>query len=329
MWRKIQRESFTDVGKLADFLELDQNNRSFLLRNKKFPLLLPRRLAEKISKNSLDDPLARQFLPVFAETHKAAGFALDPVSDASFQKASKLLHKYQGRALLIACGGCAMNCRYCFRQNFSYEIKRKGFDNEIAYLKSHRDIHEVILSGGDPLNLSDESLKNLFDELSKIDHIKIIRFHTRFPIGIPERITNSFISLLKEVNKQIIFVIHTNHARELDDDVLFALQKIRELGIPILSQSVLLYGVNDKVDTLKDLFFKLIFHGIIPYYLHQLDQVEGATHFEVSPSKGLVLLEELRKEMPGYAIPSFVCEIPGKQSKTQVTKVTGSLAGTL
>lgn len=318
MWRQIQRDSFTDVHALASFLELDDKNRSQLLTSPKFPLLLPRRIAEKMAKNSLQDPIALQFLPFISEMQSQEGFISEPVADASFRKSDKLLQKYEGRALLIACGACAMNCRFCFRQNFSYEHQRRGFENELTYLRSQTSLHEVILSGGDPLNLSDESLKQLLQELSLIDHLRVIRFHTRFPIGIPERITDNFLSLLKASSKQVVFILHINHAKELDSDILTALKKIAQLGIPLLSQTVLLKGVNDDVDALHTLFLTLISNGIIPYYLHQLDRVQGAHHFEVSPETGLALIARLKERLPGYAVPTYVQEIPGMRSKTPI-----------
>ncbi len=180
-------------------------------------------------------------------------------------------------------------------------------------------IEEVILSGGDPLSLSDETLKRLIENLGTISHLKLLRFHTRFPIGIPERITDAFLEVLKASPLQVIFVVHVNHPNELDDDILSSLKKISALGTPILCQSVLLSGVNDDVKTLKTLFMTLVSHGIIPYYLHQLDRIKQGHHFEVSREKGLKLVEKLREKLPGYAIPKYVQEIPFKRSKTEVT----------
>jgi KamA family protein len=209
-----------------------------------------------------------------------------------------------------------MHCRYCFRQNFPYETKTHSFDNEIAYLERHSSIQEVILSGGDPLSLPDETLKNLFDALAAIDHIKIVRFHSRFLMGVPERIDESFIRLLKQFPKQIVFVLHANHPNEFDDDVWSAIKQIQLCGIPTLNQSVLLRGVNDSASIQEALSMQLISHGVIPYYLHQLDPVQGASHFEVAIEQGRAIIDELRSRLPGYAVPKYVAEIPGKPSKT-------------
>ena len=310
-WRQIQKTNFTKIDELASFLEIDPS----AILNSPFPLNFPRRIAEKVEKGRLDDPLLIQFLPVHKETLKTPGFTADPVSDRSFQKSPRLLQKYQGRALLITTSACVMNCRFCFRQNYPYE-QDKDHTKEIELIKNDPTIHEVILSGGDPLSLSDRRLGKLIESLSKIPHLKLLRFHTRFPIGIPERITPSFLKILEETPLQVIFILHTNHPRELDQDVLSFLKKIQA---PVLTQTVLLKNVNDNVKTLKTLFMTLISNGVIPYYLHQLDRIEQAAHFEVPIEKGQKLIDTLRKELPGYAIPTYVQEIPHNTSKTPLT----------
>ena len=322
LWRQKQKESFTNLDTLIDFLELDQHNRSLISKNH-FPLLLPRRLAEKIAKNRLDDPIALQFIPQAAEAHNPPGYLLDPVHDRSFQKCSKLLHKYDGRALIVATGACAMHCRYCFRKNFDYGASTPDEIQEaIDYVKKTPSLHEVILSGGDPLSLSDRALSLILEELDAIPHVQIIRFHTRFPVGIPERITDSFIEILKKSSKQIVFIVHINHPKECDKDLFTALKKVGELNIPLLCQTVLLKGVNDDKKTLKELFLLLISHGVLPYYLHQLDRVTGSSHFEVVEEKGLALIEALRRELPGYAIPEYVLEIAGEPYKSPISVTT-------
>lgn len=309
MWRQIQKNNFRSLTQLADFLEIPFEA---LNTSPHFPLNLPRRLAEKMEKGKLADPLLRQFVPLKEEGEKTPGFTLDPVEDSRFCKTPKLLQKYQGRALLLSTSACAMHCRYCFRQNFEY-AKKDPFESELDELRQNPEIHEVILSGGDPLSLADRDLESLLTNLEAIPHLKIIRFHTRFPIGIPERITPAFCALLEKAKKQIIFVLHANHPKELDEDVLGALKQIPH---PLLLQSVLLKGVNDHFETLKSLYEKAISHGIIPYYLHQLDPVSGAAHFAVESSIGVNLIEKLRSNLPGYAVPRFVAEVPGALHKT-------------
>jgi EF-P beta-lysylation protein EpmB len=319
MWRAIQRQSFTDWKKLIDYLQWEEPLRSLVLPDPRFPLNLPLRLAEKIQKNTLADPLLRQFLPLKEERQQSPLFLLDPVGDVPSRKAKKLLHKYTGRALLITTSACAMHCRYCFRQNFDYATKGKGFEEELQLLRADPSITEIILSGGDPLSLSNATLQQLITDLSAIPHLKRLRFHTRFPIGIPERIDEAFLKMLEETHLQVVFIIHCNHARELDDDILSALKRIQRLGIPVLNQSVLLKNVNDDVQTLHTLFETLAGHGILPYYLHQLDKVQGAAHFEVDEATGLRLMEELSTLSAGYALPKYVKELAGLPSKQLVT----------
>ncbi len=316
LWRKIQRENFTRIPPLLDFLELSEIHRKRILSSPRFSLNLPRRLADKIGKNTLDDPILRQFVPLVEETVWAPGFTPEPLQDTSFRKSKKLLQKYNGRALLIATSSCAMNCRFCFRQNFPYEKDKVGFEEELAHLSSDACISEVILSGGDPLSLSDEALSSLFERLGAIPHLERIRFHSRFPIGIPERIDASFLSILARVKKQIFFVIHCNHPRELDPEVTASLKKIAALGIPLLNQSVLLKGVNDDPKVLIELSRALMNAGIIPYYLHELDPVEGTSHFATPKEVGPELIRVCREGISGFGVPRLVKEEPGHPSKT-------------
>lgn len=320
-WREIQKTNFRDLQKLADFLQLSEKDRTQIHKASKFVLNLPFRLAEKIQKGTLRDPILKQFLPHILETFEREGFDKDPVKDETFRKESKLLQKYKGRALLLTTSACAMNCRFCFRQNFDYTTKDQIFLNEIAALKKDTSLSEIILSGGDPLSLHNRTLQKLISELDSIPHLKRYRFHTRFPIGIPERIDSEFLNLLGSTRMQAIFVIHCNHPKELDETILKKLKEIQKLGIPVLSQTVLLKEVNDDAATLKELFTLMVDHGIQPYYLHQLDKLSGAQHFEVEEKKGHLLIEELSKELSGYAIPRYVREIPNRPSKTPLHSV--------
>lgn len=310
-WRQIQKDNFTKVEDLAKFLDLD------LSYSSSFPLNLPRRLASKIKKGTFEDPILKQFLPTEAEEKPPLAFLEDPVCDCSFQKTPRLLQKYHGRALLIPTSACVMHCRYCFRQNYPYHANT-DFLKELEVIRKDPSLHEVILSGGDPLSLSDETLKRLIEALDHVPHLKLLRFHTRFPIGIPERITDTLLEIFKNSRLQIIFVLHINHPSELDEDIFLALRKVSLLGIPILCQSVLLAEVNDDHEVLKTLFLTLVHQGIIPYYLHQLDRIKQGHHFEVPVEKGLELMEKLRGELPGYALPKYVQEIPFESSKMEV-----------
>lgn len=317
-WRQVQRTNINSVEKLINYLELDEKNALRILKHPRFILNLPLRLAAKMAKNTLDDPILKQFVPLIEENNHTLGFVSDPVGDTGVQCTPKLLQKYEGRALLLVSSACAMHCRYCFRQNYPYETESKNFEKELEQLSQDQSITEVILSGGDPLSLSDENLKNLLEQLSLIPHIKRLRFHSRFPIGIPERIDESFLALLKTFSFQYWFVIHCNHPLELDPEVLSALAKLQHLGIPVLNQAVLLKGVNDQESTLRTLFATLADNGIFAYYLHQLDRVQGSAHFEVPVARGLQLIEHLQKSLPGYAVPKYVREIAGEAAKTSI-----------
>ncbi len=317
IWKQILRKNFLDLDQLACFLQLSSAQVKKLFARPRFILNLPLRLAEKIEKGNLQDPIFRQFVPLSEEGISANGFLTDPVGDILCRSEKKLLRKYQGRVLLVTTGACAMHCRYCFRQNFDYEVV-KGFESELKNIADDPSINEVILSGGDPLSLDDSTLGDLLKKLANIPHVRKIRFHTRFPVGIPERINESFLNLLKSIRLQFWFIVHVNHPRELDESVLLALKSVQMLGIPVLNQSVLLKGVNDHPDVLIELSSRLVDHGIIPYYLHQLDRVSGSAHFEVSKQKGKRLMKILTEKLPGYAVPKYVCEISGMPSKTAI-----------
>lgn len=319
LWRQIQRENFIRIPPLLDFLELSENHRKLILPSPRFPLNLPRRLAAKIEKNTIDDPILRQFVPLLEETVQVPEFTPEPLQDSLFRKSKKLLQKYNSRALIVTTSSCAMNCRFCFRQNFPYEKETIGFEEEIAHISQDPGLSEIILSGGDPLSLSDATLFSLLEGLNAIPHVKRIRFHSRFPIGIPERIDESFLSILRASSKQIFFILHCNHPRELDQDVLASMRKIAVLGIPILNQSVLLKGVNDDPNVLLTLSDTLTNSGIMPYYLHEHDRVAGASHFALPASRGPELIRYLREHTSGYGVPRLVREEPGYPSKTFIS----------
>lgn len=313
MWRAIQRQNIIHIETLCAFLNLNDVQRQKIIKKSPFPLNLPLRLAHKIEKKTLEDPILKQFVPLQEEEKEEAGFDKNPVGDIEAKITPRLLKKYPGRALLIPSSACAMHCRYCFRRHFDYE--KSDLREEIAQIAKDKSIKEVILSGGDPLSLSDEKLKEVLDQL-QLPHIKRIRFHSRFPVGIPERIDSSFLSLLESTSKQIWFVIHINHPNEFDPVLFERLKEISRLGIPILNQAVLLKGVNDSIETLQTLFEGLADFGVLPYYLHQLDRVQGAAHFEVPLAEGHFLIRELAKRLSGYALPRFVQEERGKLHKT-------------
>lgn len=317
-WKEILRLNFTSWSKLINYLELDDVLETKILKKSHFPLKLPKRLADKIEKGNFKDPILIQFLPHTDEQNDQEGFLNDPVGDYPAQVTNNLLQKYAQRSLIVTTGACAMHCRYCFRQNYPYESEDKTFEKEISIIEKDVTIEELILSGGDPLSLSNTVLEKLFNRLKDIKHLKRLRIHSRFPIGIPERIDDAFITLLKNAPWQIFFVIHVNHINEMDEEVFLALQKVQQLGIPILNQAVLLKGINDSEESLFSLFKGLADRGILAYYLHQLDQVKGALRFKVEKEFGLQLIKHLETTLPGYAVPKYVQTVPGARGKVHL-----------
>ncbi len=319
LWRHVLRNNFTDWRALAKYLQLDDTQLQQLSHDRRFATNVPMRLASKMAKGSLDDPITRQFLPHVQEEIQFPGYSCNPVGDEESRLAPRLLHKYHGRALLLTTSACAMHCRFCFRQHFDYANGGdRSFAKELEIIRAESSLREIILSGGDPLSLDDRELGFLLRELDSIPHVKHLRFHSRFPIGIPERIDDAFLEILTSTSLQLWFVLHVNHPHELDDDVLTAMERLRGIGVQILSQTVLLQGVNDDVDTLEALCLRLVDHGIVPYYMHQLDRTEGTAHFEVDEKCGGELVRELEARLPGYAIPRYVREVAGQASKSAV-----------
>lgn len=309
-WQKIWRNNLTSWEELCAYIGLPLTEPSSL----RFPLNLPRRLADKIEKGNREDPLFKQFVPDPAEGISEATFVADPLGEAEVRCSPKGLKKYAHRFLILTSSACAMHCRYCFRHEFPYE-KSGGFEGELAKIGEDPSIQEVILSGGDPLSLNDRALGQLLEALARFPHVKRVRFHSRFLIGIPERVTPGLLSLLSQAPFQIWFVLHCNHPREWDEEVGQAVMSLRKRGIPLLNQSVLLKGVNDSVEVLAALYELLINQGIKPYYLHQLDQVSGSGHFYVPVEKGKALMHALSLRLPGYALPTYVTEQAGALSK--------------
>jgi len=284
-----------------------------------YPLLVPRSFVARMEVGNPSDPLLQQVLPVNAEVQTAEGFVTDAVGDQQARRAPGMLQKYHGRALLIAAGSCAVHCRYCFRRSYPYADEPRRLEDwnpALNQLAEDKTISEVILSGGDPLMLPDVRLGQLMEQIDAIDHVDRIRIHTRLPIVLPSRVQDDLLTLPASIRAQVIVVVHVNHANEVQADCRQALQQLVSSGIPVLNQTVLLNGINDNVDALESLSNSLINIGVMPYYLHQLDRVTGTAHFEVETETGRRLVAELRRRMPGYAVPRFVQEIPGADSKT-------------
>jgi EF-P beta-lysylation protein EpmB len=283
-----------------------------------FPLFVPREYVARMKKGDPNDPLLLQVLPLGAELTSPASFTADPVGDLAAAKSAGLLQKYHRRALLITTGACAIHCRYCFRRHFPYSEGPRSVEEwepALEIIRGDASLDEVILSGGDPLTLVDEHLAELAQRLADIPHLKRLRIHTRLPIMIPQRVNEELISWLRGTRLAPIMVVHANHAQEIDEAIARALARLVDAGIPVLNQSVLLRGINDSAVALIDLSRRLVDLRVLPYYLHQLDRVQGAAHFEVPVSRGLELLEEIRQHLPGYAVPRYVQEIAGDLNK--------------
>jgi EF-P beta-lysylation protein EpmB len=288
-----------------------------------FPLRVPRGFVARMRRGDALDPLLLQVLPTAAELMPQAGFVADPVGDMESRLGDGLLQKYAGRSLLIATGACGVHCRYCFRRHFPYDeetASSHSWQGALERLSTDPTINEVILSGGDPLSLSDRRLAQLTTALQDIPHIRRLRIHTRQPIVLPERVDAGLVDWLAEVSLQKVVVLHVNHAQEIDGTVVKACRDLAGAGATLLNQSVLLAGVNDTVDSLADLSEALIAMGVLPYYLHVLDRVSGASHFDVQERVACDLVDQLAARLPGYLVPKLVREVPGLSSKTPVTK---------
>ena len=299
-------------------LGIPDQNADFLHR---FPVLVPENFLGRMQPGDASDPLLRQVLPLTAEAAVVDGFVSDAVGDLAARRTDGVIQKYEGRVLLIAASACAVHCRYCFRRDYPYEAEPRRLDDwqpALSEIAADKSITEVIFSGGDPWMLSDQRLQALCSAIDAIPHIERIRFHTRLPIVLPSRVTPDLLTLMQNLRSQAIVVVHANHANEIAGECESALRTIVRAGIPVLNQAVLLSGVNDSVDALEALSRRLVNIGVMPYYLHQLDQVSGAAHFEVRKSTGQELLRELAERLPGYAVPRYVQEIPGNTGKTPI-----------
>jgi EF-P beta-lysylation protein EpmB len=310
------KSAIRDSQTLVRHLELPQSFE--LAADCSFPVFAPLGYVGRMRPGDPHDPLLRQVLPFAEEAVETPGFGPDPVQDQAAMLQPGLLQKYAGRVLLVTTGACAIHCRYCFRRHFPYD---KGphsvaqWQPAIEQIAADPTIEEVILSGGDPLTLVDAQLAELADQLASIPHLRRLRIHTRLPIVIPERVTGALLKWLGESRLVPIVVIHANHAAELDATVADALERLTRAGVMLLNQSVLLRGVNDSLTALSELSCRLIDLRVIPYYLHQLDRVRGAAHFEVPVERGRELVQQLRDTLPGYAVPTYVQEIAGEPSK--------------
>ena len=318
-WQQLWRDAITDPLELLGLLGLSGHAADLLAgADSGFPLRVPLGFVARMRRGDPSDPLLLQVLPQAAELVEVPGFSHDAVGDIAARAATGVLHKYRGRALLIATGSCAVHCRYCFRRHFPYAEETAAasrWQQALAHLRGDASIGEVILSGGDPLSLATPKLAELTDALATIPHIRRLRIHTRLPIVLPERIDAEFTDWLGALPLQRVVVLHANHPNEIDESVVAASAALRDAGATLLNQTVLLRGVNDSADALCALSERLFDGGVLPYYLHQLDRVAGAAHFEIDDERARALLRALRERLPGYLVPRLVREVAGTAYK--------------
>jgi EF-P beta-lysylation protein EpmB len=321
-WRKALAEAFTDPASLLAFLELDHRQLDPALPAATgFGLRVPRGFAAQMQKGDPDDPLLLQVLPSARELLEQPGFGPDPVGDLQARAVPGVLHKYRGRVLIMATGACAVHCRYCFRRHYPYAegiASPRRWQAILDHLQADRSIREVILSGGDPLLVGDAGLEEWFLQLAGIEHLQRVRLHTRLPVVLPQRITPTLLKLLRESSLTPVIVLHANHPRELSEPVLEALAGLKGTGALLLNQAVLLRRINDSVAVLASLSERLFAAGVLPYYLHLLDRVQGAGHFEVDEARARDLHRGLLAALPGYLVPRLVREIAGRASKVPI-----------
>lgn len=284
-----------------------------------FPVRVPKPYLERIEKGNPDDPLLRQVLPMAPEAQDKPGYVRDPLEEATASPVTGLIRKYNSRALLMVTGQCAINCRYCFRRHFPYgdhRLSPEDRNHVLTTLRQAPEVNEVIFSGGDPLAVNDRLLARWAEELSGLPSLRRLRIHTRLPIVIPQRVSEELLAWIADTRLQVVMVLHVNHPNELDQHTRQALVRLKAAGVTLLNQSVLLHGVNDNTDTLCELSESLFAAGVLPYYLHAFDPVQGAHHFDVPDQRAKQLARELVARLPGFLVPRLVREIPGKEGKT-------------
>ena len=326
-WQSQLSDLITDPLELLETLQLSPDHllSGAILASQAFKLRVPRAFVAKMQVGNPFDPLLLQVLPHHLELEEHEGYVTDPLGEEQANQQPGVLHKYQSRFLLTLTGACAVHCRYCFRRHFPYQEnlpKNEDWPNIQQYIQSQPDINEVILSGGDPLTLSNRKLKLWIERLESLPQIKFLRIHSRVPIVMPNRVDEQLISTLKNSRLRIILVVHSNHASELDDYTCSKLSKLVKEQITVLNQAVLLKGVNDTADVLVNLSYRLFDAGVIPYYLHVLDKVKGAHHFDRSPEDINQIYTEVLAKLPGYLVPKLVREIAGEKNKTPLFGVS-------
>jgi len=315
-WQILLKHSIRDINTLLSRLELP-NQPHF----SNFPILVPEPYLQRIEKKNLKDPLLLQVLSSNLETIQTKGYRKQPLDEEKFSPLPGLIQKYRGRVLIITSTQCAINCRFCFRRHFPYEnfqLNKHQWDEIFTSVNNDNSIKEVILSGGDPLMLTDKRLTRIVEKVEAQSHVETLRLHTRIPMVIPQRINNQLLDLVEKTRLKVVFVNHINHENEIDSTVQESMLRLKKAGVTLLNQSVLLKGVNDSERSLLLLSQKLFSAGILPYYIHMLDPVSGATHFHVEQKKATELINNIKQQLPGYLVPKLVREIPGEGAKKAI-----------
>ena len=315
-WQEVLKTSIKRVDDLLRILNLPKQPHF-----SEFPILVPSPFLSRIEKGKPNDPLLLQILSSKLELTSVRGFSEQPLQESKYSPIEGMIQKYHGRLLIITTGACAINCRYCFRRHFPYsefQPDTRQWQELIRFIAKDSSISEVILSGGDPLMLPDRRLKWIVDQLAEISHISTLRLHTRMPAVVPQRVNDELLAWMLKTKLKVVLVNHINHANEIDGFVATAMQKLQQAGVTLLNQSVLLKNVNDSTLALTNLSERLFSAGILPYYLHLLDPVAGAAHFNISSEQAVQLMTKLRERLPGYLVPKLVKEIPGKKSKQPI-----------
>ncbi|WP_051207077.1 EF-P beta-lysylation protein EpmB [Saccharospirillum impatiens] len=323
-WQQQLKEAVRSVPELLRLVNLSQDPiASRVDESPHFPLRVPLSYIRRMTPGDANDPLLLQVLPLSVERQPAQGYIDDPLQEQHHNPVPGLVHKYPGRALLITTQACAVHCRYCFRQHFPYADNRltaRQWQPALDYLRQRPDIHEIILSGGDPLSLDNKALSELITALEQIPHLTTLRLHSRTPIVLPARVDEGLVALLTQTRLKTVLVLHANHAREIDKELHPALTALRTSGTVLLNQAVFLKGINDQVDTLTELSHALFDQGVLPYYLHVLDPVARAAHFDTADDKARLIWQQLQSRLPGYLLPRLVREVPGDDHKRWINE---------
>lgn len=318
LWPKLLSAAYRDVDQLLERLQL-QDSQLPVDRSNGFELRVPEPFVARMRCGDPDDPLLRQVLPMLAERHLTPGLSEDPLAEQEALATPGLLHKYEGRALVISTGACAVHCRYCFRRHFPYaEHGPRHYQSLLAHVAADPSIREVILSGGDPLALSDAALGPLLEQFAALPQVTRIRLHSRLPVVLPQRVNHNLVTLLTNLSVPVVMVIHANHANELDPSTARALAALQHANITLLNQSVLLANINNSTQALVELSEALFTQGVLPYYLHMTDAVQGTAEFLVDDTEAVALYRSITAKLPGYLLPKLVREVPGEPAKSPI-----------